>query len=609
MPRDKDALTDKELFRKTADIIESACDCRIDITYWSEDNYVRRVAVDNEYSEKNVKNRYSINISTPAIKGLEKFTALVHELSHIMHESPVEGANKLVRSWSKELNLFDDGNEYNICSLSHTDIDNDNPENKPECPTCNYKGWENSTLEERQYEAKCRANSSYRRSIQRNLFNAFNILEDQRIESLTEDIWLASRHRFDKARKNLGKEMKPIKDENPIGGLLAQRFQRYDLVDSMFKSREDIASAINDVEKTGKYGALLVMIKIKPMIMNYVKGKRLEMAELDLGIMAKKMTESEKEEVIDNDGQVFNGNYRSEEDYEAAGYESERSNSLQEEEQMFNEMATTKKGDNHDQLQQGELTMEEDQELGELMKEFEGMEEELQEDDEKWEEVLQMEKDNGEEHLESLKSSIFGDGSSTQNIMPSHYKKVERNFSGDIEPNILAAKGMNKLFKKLIEMPKEFIDYVGDEVDIDSYIDNRVRGFDIGECLVDERNTQGASIVISIDGSGSMSRNNGIDQARNLVATLYESLRGIPNIEVRANVWSSDVNGNVGITEIKNKGELNKINTTADYWLTPTHEALRFSAMQIKEMRGKKKLLILITDGHPQFRQNVPKTI
>ena len=48
-------------------------------------------------------------------------------------------------------------------------------------------------------------------------------------------------------------------------------------------------------------------------------------------------------------------------------------------------------------------------------------------------------------------------------------------------------------------------------------------------------------------------------------------------------------------------GECNRINTDSEgMCLTPTHEALKYSAKQLAKYSGK-KLLIMITDGYPEY--------
>ena len=92
--------------------------------------------------------------------------------------------------------------------------------------------------------------------------------------------------------------------------------------------------------------------------------------------------------------------------------------------------------------------------------------------------------------------------------------------------------------------------------------------------------------------------------ARNLVATLFESIKGIPNTELRGNIWSSNGLGEIGITEINNIKDVKQISVRKNYNLTPLHMGLEYSMKMLKEMRGRKKLLILITDGFPNYHRN-----
>ena len=103
-------------------------------------------------------------------------------------------------------------------------------------------------------------------------------------------------------------------------------------------------------------------------------------------------------------------------------------------------------------------------------------------------------------------------------------------------------------------------------------------------------------------------------------------------------MWSSDILGNVGITPVRIEEECNRISTDTIAWspeiakfcypaektakdhtsfvydnpadphkygmmFTPTHEALRYSAKQLEKYSGK-KLLIMITDGYPQYHRD-----
>ena len=125
--------------------------------------------------------------------------------------------------------------------------------------------------------------------------------------------------------------------------------------------------------------------------------------------------------------------------------------------------------------------------------------------------------------------------------------------------------------------------------------------------MVDTRYLNGASILISVDGSGSMDNySNSMKKARNMVATLYESIEGVPNINLQCIVWSgsSDGEGTMEVTHIKSLKDTVKMGCHDSYPLTPTHMAIQYSSNMMRAMPGRKKLLIIITDGYPQAVKN-----
>jgi hypothetical protein len=166
------------------------------------------------------------------------------------------------------------------------------------------------------------------------------------------------------------------------------------------------------------------------------------------------------------------------------------------------------------------------------------------------------------------------------------------------------ADGMNKIFKKMSEIPKSVIGYEGDEIDIESYISNKVEGHDVTKCLIDTKYVKGASILVSVDGSASMDDGYSMTRARNMVATMYKAIENIDNIDLRTVVWSANVRGVMNVTHIKSMEDTWNICTTGDYPTTPTHLAIDYSTKMIKGMRGRRKLIIFITDGHPEYMKN-----
>ena len=62
--------------------------------------------------------------------------------------------------------------------------------------------------------------------------------------------------------------------------------------------------------------------------------------------------------------------------------------------------------------------------------------------------------------------------------------------------------------------------------------------------------------------------------------------------------------GDIGITEINSMKDVQNITLADGYELTPTHMGLEYSGQMLKNMKGKKKMLILITDGMPNVYKN-----
>jgi len=485
MARDRELLSDKDFFRKTSDIAEHMRDCKITVVFWDDDNKVIQ-------DKKNPK-KFTLNVATPAKKGIEKFTAFNHEIGHIIMESPIAEANKLVTGWVDEFIL------ENRIAYNDTII--------PE-----------------------RVRDTY--------WNMMNLLEDQRIESLMRRLWLANEKRFEKALRKTGKLHKECND-NPVSVMLNIRFFRTDLVKD-HDNVELFTKSLHDVENKGRLGALIVLKKLKPVLDKWLKeslnedfpptlefesldGRDTELMETDESFIKEKNIE----EIIDS--------IETDEDYD--------------------------------------------------------------------EELLLSEKE-GNKDLNELRSSLSNEKHENP-LRPSYMKPVQRNpVTYNIDYHL--SHSLRNVFRKISEMPKSFIGYDGEELDMESYIENKIRGYDINKCFEDVKIDHGLSVVISIDGSGSMENRNKMADARDLVATLFHSVKDFPSIELKANVWSSDNKGNVGITDINKLIDCDNVTTRVKnyekYPYTPTHLAIDYASRVAKSMKGRKKLIIMITDGEPQYQ-------
>ena len=93
MARDRDVLSDKDWFEKTTDIVEGVRDCKVTLTYLNSTKSGSRFKLAN-CKEGSHDKEFFLNVATPAVKGIEKFTALNHELGHILFETPMAEAKK-----------------------------------------------------------------------------------------------------------------------------------------------------------------------------------------------------------------------------------------------------------------------------------------------------------------------------------------------------------------------------------------------------------------------------------------------------------------------------------------------------------------------------------
>ena len=475
--RNIDLLSNKDMFVKYADVVEVVRNAKISILHSGGQNMVQYHGLEKD------KNIFRIFSATPNVKGIEKFTGIIHELAHVLFESPFKATKKLFKdNW----NLNDEDYKF--------------------------------------------------------FFNVFNVLEDQRIESQMGKMYLKHAGRFNKTTKALGKLMgNNMRNKNPIDILLTIRFQRGKDIMNSTENYDVYAKALEDVVLTDKFGALRVIVSIKPYLDKYLSDRSVDKNDKLSWMKVKEETNRENEDFLKND-------LRS----------------------------------------SGETDLD--------------VPEELLDPDENTEEsnksIIDIGKEDGSDVVNEIIDSLRADEIIKQPL-PKRVVMVKRDRHTKI-PNMKIAKGLSKVFRTLMMQKKDFIDNEGEEVDVDTYVESLIRGNNLSNCRVNRKTTNGVSLVISIDASSSMAGER-ISTARNLVATLYESVKGIDNVEIRANVWGSNGNGMIGMTEINNKTDINQITCNRSYSVTPTHMALEYSGKMLKQMKGVKKMMIMITDGHPNY--------
>ena len=224
--------------------------------------------------------------------------------------------------------------------------------------------------------------------------------------------------------------------------------------------------------------------------------------------------------------------------------------------------------------------------------------------EEQIEQGIQESRELGEDNVSEI-FEILNQQKTMERGMPKRTRLVTRK-PAEVKVDEPIANGLRKIFKKAVLRDKEFINNNGNSVDVQSYVDNLISGKNLNNCRIDEKNDLGVSIVVSIDGSTSM-RGDRINTARTLMATMYKSIKNLKNVHLRANIWGSKGDGEIGVTEINSENDVKYISIESNqgyYYATPTHTAFQYSAKMLKEMKGKRKVLIIITDGHPNHYNN-----
>jgi len=561
-------LTKKEYYRKRANIIEEWKNCKIELVYTKQNNFVGKV--------KGKEKSYSINIEEPKDPDIPTKTAVYHELSHVLWESFESKSFAILRKWAKD-KAFDLFEQYHI-------------------PRHN-TGFANIPYHIEQDFSK--AQSTIEKYIESLYITCFNCLEDQRIESLTKDVWLATEAMFEEAKTNLGKNLSGVDMITPSNHLLAARFNRPEL------TTKGYIDSMKDVEETDENGAISVMKQIMDLINDGVEknlrnplsnmkrllddGKKIESNQNDYNSASKKhkhaVSEFDKESgrtSAEDLMETFRDKMGTKSRKEQMIKQSEEAKHVQYDVQKLEEKEKQKHKFRISKSRTPKTSSNEMEKTHRIV-------------------PLSEAKEGGKRQVNLILEKM------NKYAVPKEPAHILTNYPRlgiPAIPNQRIATQFAKTFDKIKETRKFKISESGSEVDIEALLQAKSKGY--GEFMVDEIRSKGLMILVTIDGSNSMKEGDRISQVRNLVATMFRSVENIPQVKILANVWASDMKGIVGITPVRTEEECNQINIDADVdytetkILTPTHEALKYSAKQLAKYSGK-KLLIMITDGHPEY--------
>lgn len=404
---------------------------------------------------------------------------------------------------------------------------------------------------------------------------ALNILEDQRIESLWGKIYLGNVREFQRTRKNLGKDLEFVDHPNFV--LLAERFFRDDMVE---KSKYSfLKQYLHDVEFTDITGSITVLHKIKP----YIDEKIKDIIDKSNSIneQKEKITEKQKEISTNLSNIVKQENDRKE---------------LKDLQDELNRLGTeySKETKSIDEKGRSDEWRVRPDTIPEDVRAY--TDEELGKD---YEESIKTLRDKAESTVQVIRSAIesatIPRGTSRVSERP-----LSKRFTPDkVEVNNRAVKEIKRILKSFKEKPREAIVEDGYDLDIGEYINMKAKGH--GECFIDEKNTHGLSVVISIDGSGSMGSMN--NMVKEIASTLWKAVEDEKSIQIKCITWTSDNKGDFYIRRYNNVSDVGYLDQQGGGY-TPTHFGIEQGSKELQKMSGKRKLLIVITDGVPMYKKN-----
>lgn len=460
------------------------------------------------------RDNYVINISNKPINGVNKYTVFNHELAHYAFDS----ANTDFPDYIDE--------ELNQIPPEHRD----------------------------------KALEIYR--------SVFNIVEDQRVESLLGETYLGTGMRFRHARRRMG-GLKPknLKSVHPLDALHNAREYRGDSIPKEWEEARDI---MDDVEMKDKEASIVLS---KLYIKNVLNPWIIEQLSNCKSLGDIKPDPNGKIEYkID-----MNMPITSKAELDGA----------------FQTAYTENRQCDHRELEAETCDSQDLKDMCAKVNRGESLEDSLEKLESRAYDLIQAFKDKIEQEARNARRSFC------PNVDKIEYTSRENNFNYP-KPDRETSKGINKILKFLQIRNRPRIRDCGEEISIPAVIQRKARGY--GDVFIQQRNKNRLAICVSIDASGSM---NGfpIETARDMMATMYKAIEGIKDVEIRGVIWAGSAD-TVGITQVHNLKECRFIHTeSGEYGGTPTAYAVEYSERIVEEMKAKKKLLVVITDGYPNSIQ------
>jgi len=396
--------------------------------------------------------------------------------------------------------------------------------------------------------------------------SVFNILEDQRVESLMGSIYLGTGKRFKQTRKRLGKQKPEIyKAKDPLDALHCAREFREDSITRKFAGANEVIDKI--AMKDSDASIMLAKHYIKTVVNPWLKT---QLKNFDKNA-------TKQEDMKQDNTQPIKTTPSLNKVFKRSFIENRKSD--------HRELSDS---DEIDSLSETKESVKESQEdMGK---------------------ALEKSKANAKAKIREIKDKIEEQARQSKGNSAKLNNKVNE-YSGDEvvatnnepKPDMRVAQQLNKIFKLLQARNKPKLSDNGDQISIPDIIRRKSRGY--GEIYIKKVPKDSLSVLVSIDASGSMS-GSPIRIARDMMTTLYKSIQGINNVDLNGVVWSGS-EYHTGVCDVKTLRQCNRITTNGVFGGgTPTPAGVEYSERKLEAMSGKRKLLIVLTDGYPNSYSN-----
>lgn len=486
--------------------------------------------------------------------------------------------------------------------------------------------------------------------------SVWNILEDQRIESLGGEIWIGDKIGLAKTKRLVGATMESA--STPLEALLASRFDRSDLIPEELKSVEQF---IKDVEKTTvTSGIVLAKRFVDQILIPWYEGQDEEKPEPpnpqgkgedepkdddnpqgdDEGDNPQGGEEGEddpqgieevKDDPQDEDGilEVDSENHprqggtktppltiwKDDVTYQQGdqvicdqqkwkstcenickkptNHHTQKIWEIVEVEEFTDEISITGSDDNEFIQQQTDIADMLNQES-----DHEQLIGDPIDDDIDWDQTVNEMKEHGQRDIKEMKEKLAPTG---KTVSAELLKAV--NFSSR-EPSNTPVEENTTLTGKLVYTMKQILgntspkyDTEGVELDIEKAIDYRLTRQDNEIFLEDEKDT-GFSVVVTVDMSGSMA-GRPEKTAKTVAKSIFKAVDMIDGGKMELHGYDasyrSDSRLSIGIAT--NENEIQNIGDA--YGGTPTGGAIAYAREALTRMGGTHKVMFVITDGYP----------